>query len=216
MKIAVLGTGMVGESLATRLAELGHQVTMGARSAANEKAGAWAKKAGGAAADFAGAASGAEVVFNCTKGDASLQALAAAGAANLRGKVLVDVSNPLDFSKGMPPTLTVANTDSLGEQIQAAFPETKVVKALNTLTAPLMGNPRALPEDHTVFVAGNDGSAKEAVHGLLREFGWKDAEIVDAGDITAARGLEAWLLLWTRLYGALGTSMFNLRLVRAD
>ncbi|MBJ6765963.1 NAD(P)-binding domain-containing protein [Myxococcaceae bacterium JPH2] len=216
MKIAILGTGTVGETLATKLVQLGHEVRMGSRTANNEKAGAWVKKAGARASQgtFAEAAAFGEMVFCCTMGTATLDALHAAGAAQLNGKVIIDVSNPLDFSKGMPPTLTVSNTDSLGEQVQRAFPGAKVVKALNTVNSDVMVNPALIPGDHDLFVAGNDAVAKAQVKQLLTEgFGWK--HIVDLGDISAARTTEAYVTLWVRLYGTLRTPFVNVHVVRA-
>ena len=217
MNIGVLGTGDVGKTIATRLVALGHSVRMGSRAKGNEKALAWVEAAGARASEgsFADAASFGELVFNCTKGDATLAALEAAGAASLRGKVLVDVSNPLDFSKGFPPSLTVSNTDSLGEHIQRAFPDARVVKALNTMANPIMVDPRRLEGTHHTFLSGNDAAAKGAVREMLGTFGWRPEEIIDLGDITTARGTEAYLLLWTRLYGATKTAMFNVGLVSA-
>lgn len=215
MKIGVLGTGMVGQVIATKLVQLGHDVKMGARDAANEKASAWAKGAGPKASSgtFADAASSGEIVFHCAAGSAALEVLGAAGAANLRGKILVDVANPLDFSKGMPPTLFAGNTDSLGERIQQAFPETKVVKALNTVNAHVMVDPSRIPGEHDTFVSGNDPEAKGRVTEILRGwFGWK--RVIDLGDITTARGTESYLPLWIRLWGALGTADFNIHIVR--
>jgi predicted dinucleotide-binding enzyme len=212
MKIGVLGTGMVGSTIATRLAQLGHEVKMGARTATSEKAAAWVRQAGARASHgtFAEAAAFGGVVFNCTNGAAALEALQAAGAGNLEGKPLLDVSNPLDFSKGMPPRLLYCNDDSLGERIQRAFPGAKVVKTLNTVNAELMVDPARLPGQHEVFVGGNDAPAKAQAVELLRSFGWK--RVIDLGDITSARGTEMWLPLWLRLYGALGTANFNLHL----
>lgn len=137
-----------------------------------------------------------------------------AGEANLAGKVLLDISNPLDFSRGMPPSLTVANTDSLGEQIQRALPKTRVVKSLNTVNAFLMVDPGLLAGgEHTMFVSGNDAGAKAEVTRLLKDgFGWKD--VVDLGDLTNARATEMYVVLWARLYGALQNPMFNVKLVR--
>jgi predicted dinucleotide-binding enzyme len=214
MKIAVLGTGGVGRTIATKLVELGHEVTMGSRSADSETLREWLDETGEGAysGTFADAAAGAELVFNCTAGEASLAALAAAGADNLAGKVLVDVANPLDFSQGMPPTLTVCNDDSLGEQIQAAFPAARVVKALNTVNAGVMTDPGRLPEAHNVFVCGNDEEAKTTVGELLQSFGWPPEAIVDLGEIGAARGPEMYLPLWLRLMGALGTAEFNIQI----
>lgn len=214
MKVAVLGTGMVGKSIGGALARRGHEVRMGARAADNAEATAWAAGAGPKASHgtFADAAAFGELVFNCTSGVASLAALQAAGEANLAGKVLVDVSNPLDFSKGFPPTLTVKDTDSLAEQIQRAFPRTKVVKSLNTMNTDLMVDANRVPGTD-VFVAGNDPEARARVSALLIEdFGWKAP--IDLGDLTAARGLEMWLPLWLRLYGAFGNANFNLKIVR--
>ena len=189
---------------------------MGSRTATNEKAAAWVKAAGGGASQgtFADAAAFGELVFNCTSGAGTVEAARAAGEANLRGKVLIDVSNSLDFSNGFPPTLFTGNTDSLGEQLQRALPETKVVKSLNTVNANLMVDAGSLAGgEHDVFVSGNDAGAKARVSEILRDwFGWK--HVVDLGDITTARGTESYVALWVRLYGALKTPQFNVRLVR--
>jgi predicted dinucleotide-binding enzyme len=216
MRFAVLGTGDVGHAIATKLVSLGHSVRMGSRTADNPKATAWATSAGDRASHgtFADAAAFAEIVVNATGGTHTLAALEAAGADHLSGKVLVDISNPLDFSKGFPPFLSVANTDSLAEQIQRAFPEAKVVKTLNTVANTIMVDPSLVPGPHHLFVSGDDASAKAVVTELLQSFGWRD--IVDLGGIESARATEAWLLLWTRLYGALGTAEFNIRLVKAE
>jgi 8-hydroxy-5-deazaflavin:NADPH oxidoreductase len=217
MKIAVLGTGMVGETIGARLVELGHEVKMGSRSSNNEKAVEWAKKVGskGSYGTFADAASFANIIFNCTKGETTIQAITLAGEANLKGKVLIDISNPLDFSKGMPPSLSIVNTDSLGETIQRTFPDLKVVKTLNTLTCTLMVNPKLLSNgDHDVFMSGNDAEAKTAVKQLLNEFGWENNHVIDMGDITTARGTEQLLPIWIRLYGTLGTPNFNFKIVK--
>jgi hypothetical protein len=163
-------------------------------------------------ASFADAAEGAELIVNASSGAASLEVLGLAGADNLVGKVLLDIANPLDFAAGMPPTLFVKDTDSLGEQIQRAFPDTRVVKTLNTLNADLMVRPGTLPESTSVFVSGNDADAKKVVTGLLEEFGHTD--VIDLGDITTARGTEMLLPVWLRLWGALGTSAFNFKIVR--
>ncbi len=226
MNIGILGTGGVGRTLAGRLVELGHAVTIGTRDVAktlansapdamgNPPFGAWhADHPNVKLATFAEAAAFGEIGLLAASGAAALDVLAAAGAINLAGKILIDISNPLDFSKGMPPSLFVSNTDSLAEQIQRAFPEVKVVKALNTLTAQLMARPRELAGgDHTIFVCGNDPSAKTQVVELLRSFGWTD--IQDLGDLSGARGLEMILPVWLRLWGALGTGLFNFKVVR--
>jgi 8-hydroxy-5-deazaflavin:NADPH oxidoreductase len=213
MKIGVLGTGVVGQTIATKLAELGHEVTMGAREAGNEKAVEWAAGAGDGAREgnFADAAAHGEMVFNCTAGTASLEALRSAGEAELAGKVLVDVANPLDFSGGMPPTLSIVNDDSLGEQIQREFPDARVVKALNTISAGVMVAPI---EGTHLFVCGDDDSAKQAVTDLLGDFGWPADSVVDLGGIEQARGTEMYLALWIRLMAALGTPQFNIAVVR--
>ena len=214
MRIGILGTGGVGQTIATGLVQHGHEVRLGARSATNDKAAGWAAKNGAAASHgtFADAASFGEIVFNCTSGMASLEALKLAGAANLDGKPLVDVANPLDFSKGMPPTLSVCNTTSLAEQIQAAFPGARVVKTLNTMNAQIMVNPSMVPGEHDVFVGGNDADAKARVSELLRSFGWKN--IIDLGDITSARGTEMILPLWLRLFGTFKSPNFNFHIAR--
>lgn len=214
MRIGILGTGVVGQTLGTGLVKLGHDVKLGSRTATNEKAAKWVASAGehGTHGTFADAAVFGEMVFNCTGGMVSLAALNEAGAENLKNKVVVDVSNPLDFSKGFPPSLSVCNTDSVAEQIQRAFPEAKVVKALNTMTAPLMVNPAAVPGDHDLFLCGNDADAKARVTELLRSFGWRG--ILDLGDITAARGMEMILPIWLRLMGTFKTPMFNFHIAR--
>ncbi|MES2202112.1 MAG: NAD(P)-binding domain-containing protein [candidate division FCPU426 bacterium] len=216
MKIAVLGTGMTGIAIASKLLEKGHEVRMGSRSATNDAAVKWAAAAGAKAGHgtFADAAAFGEMVFNCTSGGASLEALRAAGAQHLSNKVLVDVANPLDFSKGMPPSLSVSNTDSLGEQIQRNFPEAKVVKTLNTLNCYLMVDPASLPGEHSIFISGNDAAAKAAVLEVLtRDFGWKPGSVIDLGDISTARGTESLLPVWVRLWGALGHPNFNFHVV---
>ncbi len=215
MRIGILGTGLVGKTLGTKLAKLGNDVRMGSRKAGGEKAKAWVKESGGKSSEgtFADAAAHGEIVFNCTSGMASLEALKAAGAKNLEGKILVDVANPLDFSKGMPPTLSVCNTDSVGEQIQRAYPTARVVKTLNTVTAAVMVDPGIIPGVHTMFISGNDAKAKDEVIQILKTgFGWK--EVMDLGDISCARAQEMHLALWLRLYGKLQTPNVNVHVAR--
>ncbi|MEZ4222847.1 MAG: NAD(P)-binding domain-containing protein [Polyangiaceae bacterium] len=217
MKISVLGTGMVGQAIGGKLVALGHDVMMGSRSKDNEKGQAWVKSAGAHASlgTFAESAAFGEIVFNCTQGGATLAALEAAGASNLNGKILVDIANPLDFSKGMPPTLSVCNDDSLGEQVQRAYPAAKVVKTLNTINCEVMVDPARIPGEHDVLMSGNDAEAKAKVKQILSEwFGWK--RVIDLGDISTARGTESYLPLWIRLWGALGTADFNFRIVKKD
>jgi 8-hydroxy-5-deazaflavin:NADPH oxidoreductase len=226
VRFGILGTGVVGKTIAARLAGLGHEVMIGTRDPeetmsrtepdryGNPPFSAWHEehpKVG--LGTFAEAAAHGETVVNATAGAVSLEALEQAGGDNLSGKVLMDISNPLDFSRGMPPTLLVSNTDSLGEQIQRRFPEAKVVKTLHTMNAQLMVDPAQLGGgDHTVFVGGDDAEAKATVKDLLRSFGWSD--IVDLGDITTSRGTEMMLPVWVRLFGALQKPLFNFKLVR--
>jgi predicted dinucleotide-binding enzyme len=213
MRIGVLGSGPVGQAIGAKLVHLTHDVMLGSRTP--EKLREWVTRVGNRArvGSFPEAAAHGELVFNCTAGAASLEVLRLVGAAHLDGKVLVDVANPLDFSQGVPPTLAVCNTDSLGERIQRAFPAARVVKALNTMNASVMTDPEALGGgDHHVFVCGNDAGAKAQVTALLRAFGWRN--ILDLGDITGARATEMLLPIWLRLWGVLGTPRFNLKVVQ--
>ena len=212
MRMGVLGSGMVAQAISARLAELGYEVMIGTRDA--EKLKGWqSSNQRVVIGSFAETAAHGEIVFNATNGAASLQALTMAGAENLSGKILVDVSNPLDFSNGFPPSLTVFGTDSLAEQIQRAFPLTKVVKTLNTVTARVMTHPLEVANgDHHIFISANDVDAKAQVTDLLRSFGW--VHIFDLGDLSTARGTEAYQLLWVRLYGAMNTSMINVKIMK--
>jgi len=213
MKIGVLGTGITGQTIASKLVQLGHDVIMGSRDEANPKAVVWAKEEGHKAlyGTFANAAAYGEIIFNCTLGPASLDALRMAGAENLRGKILIDTSNPINKFTD-PWTLTVCNADSLGEQIQRIFPDTKVVKTLNTVNANVMVDPEKLIERTQVFVSGNDIEAKAQVVTILRDwFGWK--EILDLGDITSSRGVEMYLVLWQGLRKVLPEQRFNIKIV---
>jgi 8-hydroxy-5-deazaflavin:NADPH oxidoreductase len=216
MKVAVLGTGMVGSTIGSKLIELGHQVMMGSRTANNEKAVAFVAQSNGkaTAGTFADAAAFGEIIFNCTSGGASIDALKLAGEANLTNKVMVDIANPLDFSKGQPATLSISNTTSLGEEIQNKFPTAKVVKALNTMWCGLMVNPAMIGNaDHTTFISGNDADAKTIVKDILKSFGWFEKNILDLGDITTARGTEMYLPLWLRIWGATQNGAFNIKIV---
>jgi hypothetical protein len=205
MRVGVLGTGTVGKTLAAKLRDIGDEVKIGSRSADNPEADG----------TFADAAEFGELVVNATAGTASLDALRAAGADNLAGKVLLDVANPLDSSKGFPPTLSVCNTDSLAEQIQREFPEARVVKALNTMNAEVMVRPGLVPGDHHVFAAGDDDEAKQLVREMLESFGWPTDRIMDLGGIQAARGMEMYLPLWLSLFQASGTGHINIAVLRA-
>jgi predicted dinucleotide-binding enzyme len=211
MHHAVLGTGMVGRTIAARLVELGHDVRIGTRDPEATRARPdWVDVPGAPLVTFAEAADGADLVIHAGSGTTALDLLAQAG--DLAGRIVVDISNPLDFSGGFPPTLLVKDTDSLGEQIQRALPDSFVVKTLNTVTADLMAHPDRLPEPTTVFVSGDDAAAKQRVTALLREMGHQD--VIDLGGIETARGVEMWLPLWLRLMGTLGTAQFNLKVVR--
>lgn len=227
MKIAILGTGPVGQTLAAKLDSIGHAVTIGTRDVEgtlarqdNDVFGNPPFKVWAAAhprvrlATMADAAAAGEVVLVALSGAGAIPGLELAGEANLAGKIIIDISNPLDFSKGMPPSLFVSNTDSLGEQIQRRFPKARVVKTLNTVNAYLMVDPGQLAGgDHTMFVCGDDPDARRQVAGWLKEwFGWRD--VLELGDITMARGTEMLLPLWVRTWGALGTPMFSFRVVR--
>jgi predicted dinucleotide-binding enzyme len=225
MEIAVLGTGMVGQAIAGRLDGLGHSVVIGTRDPqatlartepdqmGNPPFSVWSDAhAGVQVATFADAAVGAELIVNASSGAATLEVLSLAGAANLAGKVLIDIANPLDFSNGFPPTLFVKDSDSLGEQVQRAFPEAKVVKTLNTLNASLMVEPTSLGESSTIFVSGDDAAAKATVIELLESFG--HADVIDLGGIETSRGTEMLLPIWLRLMGSLDTAQFNFKVVR--
>ena len=226
MRIAVLGTGSVGKTLAARFDQLGHEVMVGTRDPVETRArtepdpmggpgvGVWlADHPGIAVTTFAEAAVASELVVNATNGAVSVSVLESAGAVNLAGKVIVDVANPLDFSHGMPPSLFVKDTDSLAEQIQRAFPDARVVKTLNTMNADLMAEPQQLAGgDHSVFVSGDDAAAKQTVTGLLTSMGHTD--VIDLGDLSTARGVEMLLPVWLRLYGALGTPLLQFKIVR--
>ena len=218
MRIAILGTGMVGTELGRKLAAGNHQVMLGSRTHDNANAAEWVAANGPNAAQgtFTEAAAFGEVVLNSTNGAASLEALELAGREQLADKILIDVANPLDFSKGFPPTLLVCNTNSLGEEIQRTLPNVRVVKTLNTVNCRVMANPALVPGDHSMFVCGNDADAKQHVSEWLNEwFGWPRASILDLGDISAARATEMYLPLWLRIMGAVGSATFNFQLQRA-
>lgn len=214
MKYGILGTGLVGQTLGTKLVSLGHDVMLGAREATNSKAAEFVARHPQKASHgtFADASRFGDIVINATKGDAALSALRAAGASNLAGKVLIDVANALQVHDDGLPTLIGGNTDSLGEQIQREFPDAHVVKTLNTMFCGVMVNPSVVPGDSDVFVSGNDDAAKGKVIEMLKSFGWK--EPIDLGDITTARGTEQLLPIWLRLWGKLGKPEFNFKIVR--
>jgi predicted dinucleotide-binding enzyme len=220
MNIGVLGTGMVGEAIATALTEKEHNVRMGSRSASNEKATAWVNKSNNHATqgDFNDAAAFGEIVFLCLNGAHALDAVRSIDADSINGKIVIDVTNPLDFSKGMPPRLIegLSNSTSLGEEIQNTLPGARVVKVLNTITANLMVNPKLVNNgDHTLFICGNDADAKNKVkHFLVDTFEWKPENLLDLGGIIAARGTEAYVPFWVMMMQANGSPMFNVKVVK--
>jgi predicted dinucleotide-binding enzyme len=223
MKIGIIGSGVVAQTLGAKLCELGHDVAIGTRDAQKlddkknhaESLREWLARAGarGQVLSFRDAAAFGDLLISATSGAISIEALRMAGADGVGAKVLIDTGNFLDHSRGMPPRALAGEDNCLAEQIQAAFPNLKVVKSLNTVGAPVMVNPRAVKGgDHTVFVSGNDGGAKSVVSELLRSFGWTD--ILDLGDITSARGPEMYIAMWIRLWGATGSNMINIKVVR--
>ncbi|ATZ26570.1 NADPH-dependent F420 reductase [Streptomyces lavendulae] len=214
MRYAILGTGVVGRTVAARLDSLGHEVVIGTRdpgtTLARAEYAAWQEAHPRVSlADFPEAARQGDTLVNATGGKVSVAALTEADAAHLDGKILIDIANPLDFSKGFPPSLDPVDTDSLGELIQRTFPQLRVVKTLNTMNCEIMVDPARVKGEHTVFLSGEDADAKKAVHGLLSSFGWPDRSILDLGGIETARGTEMLLPIWLRLMGALGHSEFN-------
>lgn len=216
MKIAVLGTGMVGSAIGSKLIDLGHEVMMGSRTADNTKATEWVSKMGSRASQgtFAQAVAKAELIVLATNGAATMDILDLAEPRNFDGKVVIDISNPLDMSKGMPPTTLpqFSNTTSLSEEIQKKLPQALVVKTWNTMNCGVMVNPNLLHDPGTIFVSGNSAEAKTQVKEILQAVGWQ--HIVDLGDISTARATEQLVTLWVRLWGALGTPNFNLKVVQ--
>jgi 8-hydroxy-5-deazaflavin:NADPH oxidoreductase len=226
MKIGIIGGGGVGQAIGGKLKANGHDVVIGIRNPSEAELSKdrqmakplkeWIKETGGRVASFADAAKHGDILVNATSGGASIEALTQAGAAHIGNKILIDIANPLDFSKGMPPSLLPQydHGTSLGEEIQKAFPKAKVVKTLNTISNAIMVNPAAIAGDHDLLMAGNDAEAKATVTALVKkEFGW--TSVIDLGDITGARGTEHILPIWIRLWGVLGTHAFNIKVVKA-
>ncbi|MEM1360825.1 MAG: NAD(P)-binding domain-containing protein [Pseudomonadota bacterium] len=218
MKYAVLGTGMVGHTLASKLISLGHEVRMGYREATNQKATDWADAHGPNAGygTYASVANWAERVIFAVNGAKLLETADAVTDAGVAGKTVIDVTNPLDMSQGMPPTLIpdLSNTTSAGEQLQLRLPEAWVVKTLNTMNHLLMVDPGRLPGEHDVFLCGDNDDAKANAIALLTEFGWNRP--IDLGPLAAARGTEGMMPFWLRLWGTVGSADFNYRIVRRD
>jgi 8-hydroxy-5-deazaflavin:NADPH oxidoreductase len=217
MRIGVLGTGTVGHTLAGRLVELGHEVTMGSRHAGNPRATSWAAAAGAAAqaGSFSDAADFGELLINATSGAASVDAFGAARPEALDGKVVLDVGNILiPNPEGGLPLVGATSTDSLGERLQRAFPAARIVKTLNTVTADVMVDPSLVSGDHVVFVCGEDPEAKQVAVELLGQFGWPASRVLDLGGIAASRAVEMYVALWVQLWGVAGSALFNIELVR--
>jgi predicted dinucleotide-binding enzyme len=214
MKIGILGTGMVGETLGSKFVQLGHQVKMGSRTANNENAAKWVVKNGASASagTFADAAAFGDMVFLCLKGDVELDVVRSVGQNSFGNKPVIDVSNPLDFSRGMPASLSICNTNSLGEEVQKALPSAKVIKTLNTVNCEIMIEPNKAGDQPTMFICGNDSEAKANVTSLLKNLGWSD--IIDLGDITQSRASEMLLPIWLSLMQTLGHVHFGFKIVR--
>jgi predicted dinucleotide-binding enzyme len=195
MKVGILGTGDVGRAIGKGFIALGHDVKMGAREATNAKALAWAKECGpkASAGTFADAAAFGEIVVLATLGVANESVIRAAGPERFAGKVVIDTTNPLDFSGGMPPTLAVAGHDSGGEQVQRLLPGASVVKAFNTVGNALMFRPSLPGGPPDMFICGDSDEAKARVTTILQDFGWN---VVDTGGIQSSRYLEAMCLVW--------------------
>jgi 8-hydroxy-5-deazaflavin:NADPH oxidoreductase len=222
MTIAILGTGSVGQTLAEKLIEIGHTVVMGTRdvaaTVAREKFADWhSKHQAVALSTMNDAVQKADIIINALKGEATLAAFASLSAEHLTHKIVIDIANPLDSSKGFPPSLTaeLCNTNSLGEALQNAIPAARVVKTLSTMWCGIMVNPNMINQgQHINYICGNDAEAKATVKALLLEMGWTEASILDLGDITNARGTEAYLLLWIRIYAATSNGAFNMNIVK--
>jgi len=215
MRIAVLGSGNVGRAVAAGLSKAGHDVVVGSRDTSRPELAQWSAESGVRLVAPAEAGGHGEVLVNATPGGASAQALSAAGGADLDGTVVLDLANPLDFSRGFPPSLSVSNTDSLAESLQRDFPRLRVVKALNTVNSAVMVDPGRLAAPSSLCIAGDDADAKATVVEVLASLGWDRGQLFDLGDLAAARGTEAYVLLWVRLLRSLGTADFNVRVVRA-
>lgn len=201
--IGVLGTGIVGRTLAARLAELGADVMVGARTAQSESLepfGALAVRTG----SFADAATHGDLIINATNGLHSLAVLESVGAETLAGKTLVDVANELEPVEGGLPKPVVAADSSLAQRIQDAYPDSHVVKSLNTMGCHVMVNPALVPGDHAVFLSGDDARAKQRVQEMLASFGWRPEQMIDLGGVDTAAGPELMMTAWMRVMIARG------------
>jgi len=215
-KIGILGTGMVGTEIGTKLIELGYEVKIGSRSDTNKNALEWVSQNGSQATTgtFDDAAEFGEIIFLCVKGNATLSVIKSLQSKSVNGKTIIDITNPLDFSKGMPPFLIpeYANTNSLGEEVQKALKDANVVKTLNMVNCKVMINPIRTGEEPTMFISGNNENAKSQVIKILKQFGWKD--IIDLGDIVNARGMEMLLPLWLDILGKTNNPDFGFKIVK--
>ncbi|GIG67015.1 NADPH-dependent F420 reductase [Phytomonospora endophytica] len=209
MRFAVLGTGEVGRTLAAALARRGHDVHIGSRSRDNTDAAAWAETNGVAQGSFADAAAFGEIVIVAVSGMHATAVLGAAGRPRLAGKVVIDVTNPLDFSRGFPPRVVIPEEGSLGAHLQAMFPEARLVKTLNTTNNAVMADPASVPGEHCLFLSGDDPEAKAVVTEVLSVLGWRAEQLIDLGGIATARGPEQMLVLWCDLTVALPGRRFN-------
>lgn len=227
MNIAVIGTGMVGRSISAKLAQLGHKVVMGTRDIEKTYAhtetdmfgnipfSQWQQDNSSVELNtFSEAAANAELLFVCTHGSNSKAVLELTGRENLKGKTIIDLSNGLVFGEvGEQPKLDPVNTNSVGEQLQAAFPEANIVKTLNNIQHTVMVNPALVQGSHNVFISGESENAKSDVKSILRSFGWQTEQIVDLGGITYSRAMEMNVLLWWRMYELLGNGEFNFQIM---
>ena len=230
MKIAVFGTGNVGQTIAAKLVSLGYEVMIGTRDViaaksrtdtdvyGNQGFGTWLLSNSKVnLGTFAEAAAYGELLVNATSGGSSVKALKSARYDDLKGKIIIDIANPLDFSRGAPPSLipALSNTHSLGEELQKEFPQAHIVKTLNTMWCGLMVNPGMIGGgDHINYLCGNNKDAKTKVREVLKKFGWKDESLLDLGDITNSRGTESLLPIWLRVWGTIGTGAFNFKVLR--
>ena len=227
MNITVLGSGVVGQALASTFSQLGHQVFMATRdpeatskrTEPNPQSGlsfsSWyAVNQNIELVPFTAVPKSTNLFINATGGVYSLDILRDVGAEALSEKIIMDVSNPLDFSGGWPPTLALCNTDSLAENIQRTYADCSVVKTLNTLNYQVMVAPDMVPGKHQVFVSGESVEAKETVTGLLGEMGWSRDRVIDLGGIQTARGTEMMMPMWLGLMGVFGSPIMNFEIRR--
>jgi predicted dinucleotide-binding enzyme len=203
MNVGILGTGTVGKALAKGFAAKGYDVKIGSRGATKPELTEWLKDFNGkvSVGTFSDAAKYGDILLLCSLGQVAEDVIKASGETNFDDKLLIDVTNPLDFSKGSPPGLLFGMTDSLGERVQKMLPKAKVVKCFNTVPSSQMFNPKF--KDAEILICGNDAASKEQTTKILKEFGWKGS--IDIGGIENSRWLEAFVPLWVRAGMALNT-----------